>query len=347
MRQVTVTEHLLLHQTKSPEASGQFTSLFYDLILAAKIIARSVNKAGLLDILGATGDVNVQGEQVQKLDEYANRILIHRMERAGVLCAMASEENADLIRIPERFKRGDYILIFDPLDGSSNIDVNINVGTIFSILRRKDVSADDVTLGDVLQRGVEQVAAGYFLYGSSSMLVYTSGEGVHGFTLDPSVGEFLLSHPDIRIPERGKVYSVNEAYWHYWDEPTREIISHFKGVDNERGKPYSLRYVGSLVADFHRNLLNGGIFMYPKDYRIPQKPSGKLRLMCEASPLAYLVEQAGGAATDGEQRILDILPCELHERVPLFIGSRKDVEKVAEIYQKHGTAAANKECAVD
>lgn len=334
MRQVTVTEHLLLDQSKSPEASGKFTTLFYDLILAAKIISRSVTKAGLLDVLGATGEINVQGEQVQKLDEYANRTLIHRMERTGVLCAMASEENADLIRIPERFQSGDYILIFDPLDGSSNIDVNINVGTIFSILKRKPESKGEVILADVLQKGVEQVAAGYFLYGSSTMLVYSSGEGVHGFTLDPSVGEFLLSHPDIRIPERGKVYSVNESYWHYWDEPTRKAIDYFKGVDNEYGKPYSLRYVGSLVADFHRNLLNGGVFLYPKDNRNPHKPQGKLRLMCEASPLAYLVEQAGGAATDGINRILDIQPTELHERVPLFIGSKKDVETIAEFYQQ-------------
>lgn len=336
MRQVTVTEHVLLHQTKSPAASGKFTTLLYDLILSAKMIARSVNKAGLLDILGATGETNVQGEQVQKLDEYANRTLIHRMERTGVLCAMASEENADIIKVPERFKRGEYILIFDPLDGSSNIDVNINVGTIFSILKRTSPNDEDVTLADILQSGTEQVAAGYFLYGPSTMLVYTSGEGVHGFTLDPTVGEFLLSHPDIRIPERGKVYSVNESYYHYWDEPTRKIIEYFKSKDNERGAPYSLRYVGSLVADFHRNLLNGGIFMYPVDHRIPHKPQGKLRLMCEASPLAFVAEQAGGAATDGKRRILEIKPGELHERVPLFIGSAKDVEQIAKMYEEAG-----------
>jgi fructose-1,6-bisphosphatase I len=337
MRQVTVTEHLLLHQAKSPAATGQFTALLYDLILAAKIISKSVNKAGLLDVLGGTGQVNVQGEHVQKLDEYANRVLIHRMERTGVLCAMASEENADLIRVPERFEAGDYILIFDPLDGSSNIDVNINVGTIFSILKRKPGASGskDVTLGDVLQSGVEQVAAGYFLYGPSTMLVYSSGQGVHGFTLDPSVGEFLLSHPDIRYPEQGRIYSVNESYWHYWDEPTREVVNYFKGPDNPLGKPYSLRYVGSLVADFHRNLFYGGIFMYPMDYRLPEKPQGKLRLMCEASPLAFLAEQAGGRATDGTKRILDIVPGELHQRVPLFIGSAGDVDAVEAIYRRH------------
>lgn len=334
MRQVTVTEHVLLHQTKSPSASGKFTALLYDLILAAKIIQREVNKAGLLDILGATGETNVQGEQVQKLDDFANRTLIHRLQRTGVLCAMASEENADLILVPEKFRRGDYILIFDPLDGSSNIDVNINVGTIFSILKRKSASEDDVTMADVLQRGVEQVAAGYFLYGSSTMLVYTSGEGVHGFTLDPSVGEFLLSHPDIRIPERGKVYSVNEAYYHYWDARTRRVVEYFKSQENERSAPYSLRYVGSLVADFHRNLLNGGIFMYPMDQRSPTRPQGKLRLMCEASPLAFLVEQAGGKAIDGSRRILEIQPEHLHERVPLFIGSPRDVDAVTRIYSQ-------------
>ncbi|SIN78137.1 class 1 fructose-bisphosphatase [Halodesulfovibrio marinisediminis] len=334
MRQVTVTEHLLLHQTETPDASGKFTALFYDLILAAKTISKTMNKAGLLDILGATGEINVQGEQVQKLDAYANRVLIHRMERTGVLCAIASEENADFIRIPQQFKQGEYILIFDPLDGSSNVDVNVNVGTIFSILRRKSPTNNDVTLADILQSGVEQVAAGYFLYGPSTMLVYSTGDGVHGFTLDPSVGEFLLSHPNLRIPEQGKVYSVNEGYYKYWDDATREAIEYFKGDNNPLGKPYSARYIGSLVADFHRGLLNGGIYMYPADYRTPGKPKGKLRYLCEASPLAYLAEQAGGAATDGTTRILDLQPEELHERVPLFIGSKNDVEAVATIYKK-------------
>ncbi|HEU6437880.1 MAG TPA: class 1 fructose-bisphosphatase [Nitratidesulfovibrio sp.] len=335
MPEVTVTEHLLLHQKRSPAATGQFTTLLNDLILSAKIIARSVNKAGLLDVLGGTGEVNVQGENVQKLDEFANRVLIYRMERSGALCAMGSEENADVIRVSEKLTRGDYILIFDPLDGSTNIDVNINVGTIFSILRRKSPSGDDATMEDVLQAGTEQVAAGYILYGPSTMLVYSTGQGVHGFTLDPTVGEFLLSHPDIRIPERGRIYSVNESYWHYWDEATREAVGYFKGTDNERGKPYSLRYVGSLVADFHRTLLYGGIFMYPMDQRDPQKPQGKLRLQCEASPLAFLAEQAGGLATDGTGRILDITPQVLHERVPLFIGSRRDVQAVTDIYTRH------------
>jgi fructose-1,6-bisphosphatase I len=335
MRQITVIEHLLIHQKASPMATGRFTRLLNELILAAKIISREVNKAGLVDVLGFTGETNVQGEQVQKLDDYANRVIIHRMQRAGVLCAMASEENADLIEIPDKFDTGDYILIFDPLDGSSNIDVNVSIGTIFSIFKRKN-STQSVTLSDVLQKGAQQVAAGYFIYGSSTMMVYTTGNGVHGFTLDPSVGEFLLSHPDIKIPEQGKIYSVNESYWHYWDEKTREVVSYFKSPQNERGRPYSLRYIGSLVADFHRNLLYGGIFMYPADKKDPKKPSGKLRLLCEANPMALIVEQAGGMAIDGQRRILDIEPQELHQRVPLFIGSKKDVQKVAEIYKENG-----------
>ena len=333
MPQVTVTEHLLLHQKESPMASGRFTRLLNELILAAKIISREVRKAGLVDVLGFTGEINVQGEQVQKLDEYANKVLIHRMERAGVLCAIASEENADLVRIPDQFPKGDYFLIFDPLDGSSNIAANVNVGTIFSIYRTKPGCSGD-NLCDLLQRGAEQVAAGYFLYGTSTMMVYTTGKGVHGFTLDPSVGEFLLSHPDIRIPETGRVYSVNEAYWNYWDEPTREIINYFKGSDNLRGQPYGGRYIGSLVADFHRNLLYGGIFLYPADSRDPKKPKGKLRLLCEASPLSFVCEQAGGAGSDGERNILSIEPEELHQRVPLFIGSKNDVAKVTEIYAR-------------
>ena len=334
MRQITVTEHLLLHQTQSPAATGHFTRLLYDLILSAKIISRSLNSAGLLDVLGATGAINVQGERVQKLDEFANDTIIHRMERTGVLCGMASEENADVIRIPDRYEHGEYLLIFDPLDGSSNIDANINVGTIFSIFRRTNCTQEDLSAKDFLRPGVEQLAAGYFVYGSSTMLVYTTGSGVHGFTLDPTVGEFLLSHPDIRIPEMGKIYSVNEANALYWDDATRESVDYFKNRGNKRGKPYSQRYVGSLVADFHRTLLYGGIFMYPLHYKNPDKPEGKLRLLCEASPLAFVVEQAGGMATDGMTRILDLVPTELHQRVPLFIGSPADVSEVHAIFNR-------------
>ena len=250
--EITVTEHLLLQQQRAPQATGHFTALFHDLVLSAKIIARSVNKAGLLDVLGGTGDINVQGENVQKLDDFANRVLLYRMERSGVLCAIASEENAELVRVSAAFPRGDYMLVFDPLDGSSNIDVNINVGTIFSILRRKPGRTGEVQLDEILQPGSEQVAAGYFLYGTSTMLVYTTGQGVHGFTLDPSVGEFLLSHPDIRIPETGSIYSVNEGNWNHWDDKARAAIDYFKHPDDPNATPCSARYVGSLVADFHR-----------------------------------------------------------------------------------------------
>jgi fructose-1,6-bisphosphatase I len=332
---ITVTEHLLIHQKETPMATGQFTRLLSELIFAAKIISREVNKAGLVDILGLTGEINVQGEEVRKLDDYANRIIIYRMKQAGVLFAMASEENADIIEIPEDMPRGSYLLIFDPLDGSSNIDVNVNIGTIFSI-HKKTSDRPYVTLEDFLKRGSDQVAAGYFLYGPSTMLVYTTGNGVNGFTLDPSVGEFLLSHPDIRIPDTGKVYSINEAYTAYWDDNVKLVVNYFKSPENEKGKPYAARYIGSLVADFHRNLFHGGIFMYPADKKDPAKPRGKLRLLCEAAPLAFVVEQAGGAATDGKDRILDIKPTQLHERVPLFIGSKADVERATAIMQGKG-----------
>ncbi|MBQ7606941.1 MAG: class 1 fructose-bisphosphatase [Desulfovibrionaceae bacterium] len=332
MADVTVTEHLLFHQKQTPHATGKFTGLLYDLILSGKTISRRINKAGLLDVLGGTGEVNVQGENVQKLDDIANRIMIYRMERSGAICAMSSEEEASLIRVGPEFPRGDYILIFDPLDGSSNIDVNVNVGTIFSIHRRPEGRTGEVTLDEVLQPGRNQVAAGYILYGPSTMLVLSTGQGVHGFTLDPGVGEFLLSHPDMTIPEQGKIYSVNEGYSRYWDAATEEAVDWFHHCETDNGGAYSARYVGSLVADFHRTLIYGGIYMYPADSR---KPQGKLRLMCEAAPLAFLAEQAGGRATNGKDRILDIYPEKLHSRTPLFIGSKKDVEAVERIFARH------------
>jgi len=328
----TITEHLLLCEDECPAATGQFTRLLSELIISAKLISREVNKAGLVDILGATGDINVQGEKVRKLDEFANQALIYRMERSGLLWAMSSEENADIIEIPDTMPKGSYVLAFDPLDGSSNIDANASIGTIFSIHRKVD-REDCSSLDNFMRYGYEQVAAGYFLYGSSTMLVYSAGKGVHGFTLDPSVGEFLLSHQNITMPERGTIYSINEAYTEYWDERTRAVVNYFKSSGNERGKPYTARYIGSMVADFHRNLLYGGIYMYPADSQDPHKPHGKLRLLCEAAPLAFIVEQAGGAATDGKRRILDIKATELHERVPLFIGCKSDVAKAMEILQ--------------
>jgi fructose-1,6-bisphosphatase I len=328
----TITEHLLLCEDECPAASGQFTRLLSELIISAKLISREVNKAGLADILGMTGDINVQGEKVLKLDEFANQALIYRMERSGLLCAMSSEENADVIEVPDNMPKGSYVLAFDPLDGSSNVDANASIGTIFSIHRKVEKAGSNI-LDNFLRYGYEQVAAGYFLYGSSTMLVYTAGKGVHGFTLDPSVGEFLLSHQNITMPERGNIYSVNEAYTEYWDEKTRAVVNYFKSSSNERGKPYSARYIGAMVADFHRNLLYGGIYMYPADSNDPHKPHGKLRLLCEAAPLAFIAEQAGGSATDGKQRILDIKATELHQRVPLFIGCKADVEKASAIMQ--------------
>jgi len=328
----TITEHLLLCEDECPAATGQFTRLLSELIISAKLISREVNKAGLADILGMTGDINVQGEKVLKLDEFANQALIYRMERSGLLCAMSSEENADIITIPDTMPRGSYVLAFDPLDGSSNIEANTGIGTIFSIHRKREKEGCS-SLDNFLRYGYEQVAAGYFLYGSSTMLVYTAGKGVHGFTLDPSVGEFLLSHQNIIMPEQGSIYSVNEAYTEYWDERTRAVVNYFKSSKNERGKPYTARYIGTMVADFHRNLLYGGIYMYPADSQDPHMPHGKLRLLCEAAPLAFIAEQAGGAATDGRQRILDLKATELHERVPLFIGCKADVAKAMAILQ--------------
>ncbi|RPI80102.1 MAG: class 1 fructose-bisphosphatase [Desulfobacteraceae bacterium] len=323
----TITEHLLKEQRENPEATGAFTLLLNELIVAAKVISRDVNKAGLTDILGATGAVNIQDEQVQKLDVFANRIIIDRMRHIGQLCCMGSEEVDNLIEIPADFPKGNYILLFDPLDGSTNIDVNISIGTIFGIYKKlSQNSGQDYLLTDVLQPGFRQVAAGYFLYGSSTMMVYTTGKGVHGFTLYPSVGEFLLSHENIRIPEKGKTYSVNEGNYLYWDEKTRALVDYFKMKDKAGGRPYTSRYVGSLVADFHRNLLKGGLFMYPADLKDPKKPKGKLRLMLEANPLAMVIKQAGGYASDGTRPILEIQPRELHQRTPLFIGSKQDVE---------------------
>ncbi len=326
---ITITQHILRQQRQNPDATGAFTTLLSELIVAAKVISREVNKAGLVDILGSTGKINVQNEQVQKLDVFANAIIIERMQHIGQLCCMGSEEVADLIEIPSEYPKGNYILVFDPLDGSTNIDVNVSIGTIFGIYRRKNIDSNgEVMLDEVLQPGIKQVAAGYFIYGSSTIMVYTTGNGtgVHGFTLYPSVGEFLLSHENITIPERGKIYSINEGNYKYWDKNTRAMVKYFKGTENARGKPYTSRYVGSLVADFHRNLLKGGIFMYPADLKDPKKPTGKLRLMVEANPLAMVVHEAGGYASDGNGPILKREPTELHQRVPLLIGSKKDVE---------------------
>lgn len=331
---VTVQRHIMEEQRLHPEASGDFTRLLWDLMLAFKLIAREVNKAGLVHhIMGMAGTENVHGEIQAKLDRFAHDTIYRAMDHGGHLCVMASEENPEIIPIPDRFPKGSYVLLFDPLDGSSNIDVNISIGSIFSI-HRKISPGKDGTLEDCLQPGVKQVASGYCIYGSSTMLVYTTGHGVHGFTLDPSVGEFLLSHRDIRIPPRGKIYSVNEGNHRAWDEGTRNYVNWVKQKDVESGRPYSLRYVGTLVADFHRTLLKGGIFLYPADVSDPSKPAKpKLRLLYEAAPMALLCEQAGGKASTGRERILEIQPRELHQKVPLIIGSPEDVSTYEEFYQ--------------
>ncbi len=333
---ITIERHILEQQQFFfPQATGELTYLLYDIALAAKIVSREVSKAGLVEILGLTGEENVQGEQVMKLDVFANETLIRMNDHAGRLCAMASEENPDIIPIPEQFPCGKYVLVFDPLDGSANIDMNVSVGTTFSI-HRKVSDGRRGTLEDFLQPGYKQVAAGYIIYGSSTMMVYTSGQGVHGFTLDPSVGEFFLSHPNIQIPSRGKYYSTNEGNYHYWGEGVRRYVDYLKASDKATGRPYSGRYIGTLVADFHRNLLAGGIFMYPADSKDPQKPHGKLRLLYEAAPMAFIVEQAGGRASDGRQDIMRIQPESLHQRVPLFIGSREDVDEAEQFILEFG-----------
>jgi fructose-1,6-bisphosphatase I len=330
----TVQQHILDEERLHPGATGDFTALLTSLTLAAKIISREVNKAGLVKILGDTGDFNIYGEAVQKLDEFAQHTICAAMGHNGHLCVMASEESADIIPIPGSSKKGRYVLMFDPLDGSSNIDVNASIGTIFSIHKRVTNHSPDGRVEDCLQKGIDQIAAGYFIYGSSTMMVYTTGHGVHGFTLDPSLGEFLLSHENIRTPSRGHIYSINEGNLHSWDSGTRRYIDFLKNEDKDRGHPYSLRYIGSLVADFHRNLLKGGIFLYPG-------PKGKLRLLYEAAPLAMVVEQAGGAASTGTERILDIQPVSLHQKVPLIIGSRDDVREYNQFYREAASSAAD------
>ncbi len=318
---VTIERFIIEQERLYPEASGELSGILYDIALAAKMISNKVRMAGLVDIIGATDNENVQGETQQKLDVLSNDIMIKAMDHGGRLCAMASEEEPDIIPIPDRFRTGKYCLMFDPLDGSSNIDVNVPVGTIFSVVR-KITNGRDGELEDFLQPGRRQVAAGYIIYGSSTMMVYTTGQGVHGFTLDPSIGEFLLSHPNIRTPHSGKFLSVNDSYEQYWDDNVKALMRRYRGLDGMQAA-HNVRYVGSLVADFHRNLLAGGVFVYPANSK---SPKGKLRLLYEANPLAFICEQAGGAGSDGRIRILDVMPSELHQRTPLYLGSKGDVE---------------------
>jgi len=330
-RFMTLERHIIEGERRHPEATGELSKLLSNLSIAAKVISLEVNKAGLVDILGFTGNENVHGEEVRKLDIYAHDMLIKAMDHGGHLCVMASEEEEDIIHIPKHHRIGKYVLLFDPLDGSSNIDANISIGTIFSIYNRISPDGTPGTLEDCLQPGINQVAAGYVVYGSSTILVYTTGEGVHGFTLDPSIGEFLLSHENICIPKKGRIYSINEGNYKYWHPGLKKYIKYLQEEDEATGRPYSTRYIGSMVADIHRNLLYGGIFMYPADSR---HPNGKLRLMYECNPMAMIVENAGGRATDGKQRILEIKPKSLHQRIPIFIGGEEDVKMVEKFMQK-------------
>ena len=328
----TLARHIYEEERNYPEATGELSDLLHDLSLAAKVISLEVNKAGLVDILGFTGDQNVHGEQVKKLDIYANDMMIKAMDHGGHLCVMASEEEENIIHIPPEFYIGKYVLLFDPLDGSSNIDVNISIGTIFSIYRRVSPEDGPGTMEDCLQKGLKQVAAGYIIYGSSTIFVYTVGNGVHGFTLDPSFGEFILSHPNITTPKKAKIYSINEGNYLYWHPGLKKYIKWLQEEDAATERPYSSRYIGSMVADIHRNLLYGGIFMYPADSR---SPNGKLRLMYECNPMAFIVEQAGGRASNGKQRLLEVQPTSLHERTPIFIGCEEDVLLVEKFMREY------------
>ena len=323
----TLGQFIIERQADFPYAKGELSRLLRDIGIASKIVNREVNKAGLVDILGEHGTTNIQGEKVKKLDVYANQQFISALGSGGETCAVASEENDELVPITTKVsKNAKYIVCIDPLDGSSNIDVNVSIGTIFSIYRRADFDKP-ITEADFLQQGATQVAAGYVIYGSSTMLVYSAGRGVNGFTLDPSIGEFCLSHPDMRCPDDGTVYSLNEGNHARFPEGVKQYIKYCQVEDTATGRPYSSRYIGSLVADFHRNLLTGGIFIYPSTAK---SPKGKLRLLYECNPLAFIIEQAGGKASNGQDRILELVPNSLHQRTPLFIGSSRMVTKAEE-----------------
>lgn len=323
----TLHEFIMDRQADFPFASGELSRLLNDIAVASKVVSKDVRRAGLLEnFLGAQGSTNIQGEEQQKLDVIADNQFINMFKAGGEVCGIASEENDDFMAFNSEFsKNGKYVVLFDPLDGSSNIDVNVSIGTIFSIYRRKSDIGSLATMEDMLQMGQEQIAAGYVLYGSSTMLVYTTGRGVNGFTLDPSIGEFCLSHPDMKMPETGRMYAMNEGNINICEEGIKEYIETYcQQTQPGHARPYSGRYIGSLVADFHRNLIKGGIYIYP-DTSVD--PEGKLRLLYECNPLAFIAEQAGGLATDGRNRILSISPGRLHQRVPFFIGSKKMVEQ--------------------
>jgi len=334
----TLGQFIIERQHEFPFAKGELSRLLRDVGIAAKIVNRAVSKAGLIDILGDYGGVNVQGEVQKKLDVYANEQFIAALRAGGECCVIASEENDEIIPIDDAVsKNAKYAVCIDPLDGSSNVDVNVPVGTIFSIYRRLSEAGSPGTVEDCLQPGNAIVAAGYVVYGSSTMLVYSTGMGVNGFTLDPSIGEFCLSHPDLTTPEDGTIYSVNEGNYLHFPDYVKKYIKYCQAEDVESKRPYSSRYIGSMVADLHRNLIKGGIYMYPTTTK---SPKGKLRLQYEGNPFAFILEQAGGIATTGTKRILDIVPSDIHERMPLIIGSKNMVEKVLSFMEEHERVAA-------
>jgi len=334
---ITIDRHIQERAKLFPHATGNFSGLLQHIALASRVIASEVRRAGLIDVLGSTGESNVQGEVVQKLDNIAHDSLTDMMINSGYIAVMASEEEDEIITVPDDTRRGSYVVNFDPLDGSSNIDANVSIGTIFSILQRVTPENEDPSNRDCMQAGTKQLAAGYVIYGSSTMFVYTSGAGTHGFTYDPSIGEFLLSHPNIITPNYGTIYSVNMGNQNYWSEGVRRYLNDLHQKDAARKTPYSCRYIGSMVADVHRNLLYGGIFMYPADTKKdPNQPKPKLRLLYEANPFAFIVEQAGGRAIDGENNIMDIEPTGLHQRVPLFIGSKDNIDEIQDYILKYG-----------
>lgn len=329
-RLVTLEEYIIQAQNRFPGATGDLSQLLRDIGLAAKIISREVNKAGITNILGFDGSTNVHGESVKKLDLFADQQLIHALERSQITCMVISEENDGIVRLSS--SEGKYIVYMDPLDGSSNIDVNVSIGSIFSIYMRESKSNGKPEEHEALQPGVKQVAAGYVLYGSSTIMVYTTGLGVSMFTLDPSIGEFILSEDDIRMPDKGKIYSINEGSYNSWDLGLKKYVKYCQVEDEQSNRPYSARYIGSMVADVHRTLIKGGIFMYPKSHRYP---SGKLRLMYECNPLSFVIEQAGGMAIEGEGRIMEVQPNSIHQRTPIYIGSRENVQKVRSFLREY------------
>ncbi|MDA3952056.1 MAG: class 1 fructose-bisphosphatase [Bacteroidales bacterium] len=322
----TLNEFIIRRQANIPYAKGELSNLLHHIGIAAKVVNKKVNKAGLVDVLGEAGAINVQGETQQKLDVFADMQFTAALRNSSECCGIASEENQEIITFDDELSLdGKYIVCMDPLDGSSNIDVNVSIGTIFSVYRRISPRGEKAQLGDFLQKGNEQIAAGYIIYGSSTMLVYTTGLGVNGFTLDTGIGEFCLSHPNIKTPENGGIYSLNEGNYNKFPDGVKKYIKYCQEKDSETNRPYSARYIGSLVADFHRNLMKGGIFIYPET---ESAPNGKLRLLYECNPMAFLAEQAGGKATDGDTRIMDLQPETLHQRVPLYTGSKQMVENV-------------------